>query len=145
MFDLKNFLIISACVVALMGCEIGNATGYAPTRAEVAEIQVGVDSRETVVEKWGRPTVVGQSENIWYYISAYDVARGPLPERTAERRVLQVTFGSNNRVSRVDELSKENGQNVPLSKSVTPTGGKELKWWQHALDAFGSINPSNFF
>ena len=64
-----------------MGCAIGAVF-------ELAAI-VGVDSKESVLAKYGEPSLIGTFDrNAWYYVSALDASRAFFRPKTTARTCL---------------------------------------------------------
>ena len=105
--------------------------GYAPTDAELAEIAVGRDTRETVAEQIGRPGTSGLMEGSgWYYVQSDWLHQGWRAPVEIDRQVVAITFDNSDRVSNIERFGIENGQVVALSRRVTdtgPTGGTLLR------------------
>ncbi len=116
--------------------------GYVPTDEDLAQIAVGVDTRETVNEKIGRPSASGLLNDVgWFYVQSRWAYRGAFEPREIDRQVVSITFSQNGRVENVERFGLERGKVVPLSRRVTETNVKGLSLIQQLLGSFGRIAP----
>lgn len=97
--------------------------GYAPSDADLAQIQVGRDTRETVAERLGRPGMVGVLEGSdWFWVQSdwrHEHWRAPVE---VDRQVVAVSFDRAGRVANIERFGLRDGQVVPLSRRVTDMG-----------------------
>jgi outer membrane protein assembly factor BamE (lipoprotein component of BamABCDE complex) len=99
--------------------------GYAPSDAELATIQVGRDTRETVAERLGRPSMVGVLEGSdWFWVQSdwrHDHWRAPVE---VDRQVVAISFDRAGRVANIERFGLRDGQVVALSRRVTDMGSR---------------------
>jgi outer membrane protein assembly factor BamE (lipoprotein component of BamABCDE complex) len=94
--------------------------GYAPTEPELATLEVGVDSREVVVEKVGRPSAEGLlNDTQWFYVQSRWQAIGPRAPVETEREVVVLSFSDAGTLQNVERFGLEDGRVVTLSRRVT--------------------------
>lgn len=118
--------------------------GYVPAETELALIEVGTDTRETVAEKIGRPSTSGLlNDEGWYYVQSRYEHLGPREPREVERQVLAVTFDAGGVVENIARFGLEDGKVVEISRRVTETNIKGLTLIQQLLSNFGRINPGD--
>ncbi len=129
--------------LSLLGCNLGESYGYVPTHAEIRQIQPGVDNKSSIQERFGPPTVIGETESVWYYVSSKRSYPGPLPTIETERRVLALRF-EGDRLAGVSEFGQEEGQSVAISRYTTETGGRELTLWQQLYGSVGNFSAESF-
>ena len=137
---MKYIFAILSMFLALTACEIGTANGYVPTDEEIKEIQVGVDTKDTILEKFGEPAFIGENGSIWYYVAQFRSAKGPLPNSEVRRRVLTIVFGASDRVASVDVSGLENAKDVPVSNETTETEGRKLSLWDQLIGNLGNFS-----
>jgi outer membrane protein assembly factor BamE (lipoprotein component of BamABCDE complex) len=114
-------VVISAVVAACS--PIMQYHGYAPSDVELAEIQVGQDTRETVAQKVGQPGIGGVMEGSgWFYVQSDWRHRNWSAPEEIDRQVVAISFDSRDRVSNIERFGLEDGIVVPLSRRVTETG-----------------------
>ena len=116
--------------------------GYVPTDDDLALVEVGVDTRETVTEKIGRPTASGLLNDVgWFYVQSRWAYRGAFEPKEIDRQVVSITYTEAGRVENVERFGLERGKVVPLSRRVTETNVKGLSLIQQLLGSFGRIAP----
>lgn len=129
-------LLIAACSTVYRN------TGYVPTEDELALVEVGVDTRETVSEKIGRPTASGLLNDVgWFYVQSRWAYRGAFEPKEVDRQVVSITFTEAGQVANVERFGLERGRVVPLSRRVTETNVRGLGLIQQLLGSIGRISP----
>jgi outer membrane protein assembly factor BamE (lipoprotein component of BamABCDE complex) len=111
--------------------------GYTPLPEELAELQVGLDTRASVQSKIGRPAGTGIfTDNGWYYVSnRVEHLTYHAPE-VVDRRVVELIFDQNETLASVTEYGLEDGRVIDLETKTTPTYGRQLTILEQA---FGNI------
>ncbi len=88
----RNVRAIAAALVlvALAACTpILRSHGYAPTDADLALMEVGRDTRETVQAAIGPPSATGLlTANAWYYVQSQFRYFGPREPEEIDRQVV---------------------------------------------------------
>jgi outer membrane protein assembly factor BamE (lipoprotein component of BamABCDE complex) len=137
---------------ALLAAGLGACTpvirnhGYVPTETELALVEVGVDTRETVGEKIGRPSTSGLlNEDGWYYVQSQYRLVGPREPKETDRKVLAVTFNEAGVLENVALFGLEDGQVVEISRRVTETNIKGVSVITQLLGSFGRISAEDVF
>ncbi len=132
-------LILAA---ALSACSpVYRNHGYVPAEDELAQVEVGVDTRETVGTKIGRPSTSGLlNDEGWFYVQSRYVHRGPREPKEIERQVLAVTFSEAGVVENIARYGLEDGKVVQISRRVTETNIKGLSLIQQLLGNFGRLD-----
>lgn len=119
--------------------------GYVPTEQDLALIEVGVDTRETVSEKIGRPSASGLLNDVgWFYVQSRWAYRGAFEPREIERQVVSITFSESGRVQNIERFGLERGKVVPISRRVTESNVRGLSLIQQLLGSFGRVGPAAF-
>jgi outer membrane protein assembly factor BamE (lipoprotein component of BamABCDE complex) len=133
---------IAACAAALAaGCSpVIRNHGYTPQPAELAELQVGLDTRATVQSKIGRPAGTGIfTDDGWYYVSSKVEHLTYHAPEVVDRRVVAVLFDQNDVLAAVNEYGLEDGRVVDLETKTTPTYGRQLTILEQAFSNIGVI------
>jgi outer membrane protein assembly factor BamE (lipoprotein component of BamABCDE complex) len=118
--------------------------GYVPAEDELALVEVGVDTRETVGQKIGRPSTSGLlNDEGWFYVQSRYEHRGPRQPREVERQVLAVTFNENGVVENIARYGLEDGKVVEISRRVTETNIKGIGLIEQLLGNFGQISAED--
>lgn len=135
--------LVGVVLVALAACStVYRNHGYVPTEEDLALVEVGKDTRETVQEKIGRPTAAGLLNDVgWFYVQSSWAYRGAFEPREIDRQVVAVTFTEAGTVSNVERFGLERGKVVPLSRRVTESNVKGLSVIQQLLGSFGRLSP----
>ncbi|HLQ17955.1 MAG TPA: outer membrane protein assembly factor BamE [Tabrizicola sp.] len=114
--------------------------GYVPTEQDLALIEVGKDTRETVGEKIGRPSTSGLLNDVgWFYVQSRYKHFGPRAPQEIERQVLAVTFSEAGTVENIARYGLEDGKVVQISRRVTEPNVKGLSFIQQILGSFGRL------
>jgi outer membrane protein assembly factor BamE (lipoprotein component of BamABCDE complex) len=120
--------------------------GYVPAEDELALVEVGIDTRDTVSQKIGRPTTSGLlNDEGWYYVQSQYRLVGPREPKETDRKVLAVTFNEAGVVENVALFGLEDGQVVEISRRVTETNIKGVSVITQLLGSFGRISAEDVF
>ena len=143
-------LRLTLCALAVLTLAACGATfrnhGYFPNDEDLAEIIVGVDTRDTVASSIGRPGVSGiLDESGWYYIrSRYRSFAFYAPEEI-DRQVLAISFDQRGVVANIEQFGLERGRVVRLSRRVTTENTQGVGLLRQAFGNLGRIDPGDFF
>lgn len=129
----------------LGGCQpIFENHGYAPNDAELAKIEVGRDTRDTVTATLGPPSVEGLlNDTGWFYVQSRWRTQGMAAPREIDRQVVAITFTPAGVVSNVERFGLERGQIVVLSRRVTTEPVKGRSFLRQLFGNIGGIDTSN--
>jgi outer membrane protein assembly factor BamE (lipoprotein component of BamABCDE complex) len=120
--------------------------GYVPAEDELALVEVGVDTRETVNQKIGRPSTSGLlNDEGWYYVQSQYRLVGPREPKEVDRKVLAVTFNEAGVVENIGLFGLEDGQVVEISRRVTETNIKGISVISQLLGSFGRVTAEDVF
>lgn len=137
--------VIFAAVLALAACSaIYRNHGYAPTDAELALVEVGVDTMDTLGQKLGRPSTSGLlTGDGWFYVQSRYRHFGPREPREIERQLVAVTFNEAGVVENIARFGLEDGQVIEISRRVTETNIKGISLIRQLLGNFGRISAED--
>ncbi|MFM2390196.1 MAG: hypothetical protein RLZZ437_1751 [Pseudomonadota bacterium] len=114
--------------------------GYVPPDEELALIEVGVDTRDTVAEKVGRPSTSGLlNDTGWYYVQSRWQTVGPREPREIDRQVVAITFTPEGQVTDVGRYGLEDGQVITLSRRVTTSNVQGAGFIRQLLGNIGGL------
>lgn len=132
--------------VALAGCSpIVRSHGYVPAPDQLAEVQVGTDTRDTVAEKIGLPMTRGmETDRAWYYISSERETFGPGRPRTTRRDIVAVRFTEDGRVENVERFDVDDGRVVVLTARVTDPSVSEIGLLRRIFGSVGGPTAEDF-
>ena len=137
--------LMLALIVSMAACSpVFRNHGYVPSEEELALVEVGVDTRETVGEKIGRPTTSGLLNDVgWFYVQSRYKHFGPRAPQEVERQVLAVTFTESGTVENIARYGLEDGKVVQISRRVTESNVKGLSFIQQILGSFGRLQAGD--
>ena len=117
--------------------------GFRPERndAAIADPQPGVDTRDTVQQRFGSPSTTAVfDQTAWYYVSSTQQRVAFYDPHTTERNVMVVRFNGDT-VASVEKFGLERGRVVSYATQTTPTRGRELGVLEQLLGNVGRAPP----
>ena len=137
--------LMLALVASVAACSpVFRNHGYVPTEQDLALIEIGTDTRDTVGEKIGRPTTSGLLNDVgWFYVQSRYKHFGPRAPQEIERQVLAVTFNEAGTVENIARYGLEDGKVVEISRRVTEPNVKGLTIIQQLLGSFGRLQAGD--
>ena len=136
-----------AAALALGACSpIYRNHGYAPTESELAALQLGVDTRDSVAATLGRPTTSGVLEGQgFYYVQSRFRHFGLLEPQEVSREVLALSFAADGTLGAIERFDLSSGRAVPISRRTTPGVFADPGFLAQISANFGGIDTSQFF
>jgi len=124
---------------ALIGCAATFSNhGYAPTKAELETIVVGVDSRSSVEASIGRPASTGVlTDGGWYYVASRVRNFAYKEPQIIDRRLVAISFNKSGTVTNIERFTLKDGNVVALSRRVTKTDIKGVSFFRQLLKNVG--------
>jgi len=136
-------LTVLCTLVAACSAQFRNH-GYTPSDAEMAEILVGVDTRDSVIELVGPPTAGGATnETGLYYVSSrwrHYAYQKPAP---IDRQVVAITFDGEGLVQNIERFTLEDGKVVPISRRVTDSNIQGITFLRQLLGNLGRLDAGS--
>ena len=131
--------------LAVMACSpIFKNHGYIPPAEDLAEIKVGVDTRDSVLETLGAPSSSGVLRDSGYYYVASRVRyRGPKRPKVVSRELVAVSFDQRGVVRNIERFGLEDGYVVVLERRVTDSSVQNKGFLRQLLGNIGNFNPAN--
>jgi outer membrane protein assembly factor BamE (lipoprotein component of BamABCDE complex) len=142
---LRARLVMLALAMTVAACSaVYRNHGYVPSEAELALVEVGTDTRETVGQKIGRPSTSGLlNDEGWFYVQSRYKLVGPREPQEIDRQVLAVTFNEAGVVENIARYGLEDGRVVEISRRVTESNVKGLSVIQQILGNFGRFQAGD--
>ena len=134
-------------VVALTACSATYQNhGYVPLEEDLQQLVVGVDTRATVDDVIGTPSVAGMlNEGDYYYVRSRIREYGMFRPEEIERQVLAISFAEDDTIANIERFALADGNIVPLSRRVTDSSVVDNGFLRQILGNFGNIDPSQMF
>ncbi|MAU53869.1 MAG: cell envelope protein SmpA [Roseovarius sp.] len=134
------FLAVASCAA------IYQNHGYIPPEEDLQNLIVGVDTRATVDDLIGPPTLAGMSEEgDYYYVRSRKRTFGMFRPREVERQVLAISFNDDDTIANIERFGLQDGRIVPLEQRVTDNSVVKTGFLRQLLDNIGAINPAEAF
>lgn len=131
-------LIAAGVLISTTACSPRMVSrGYFPDKEKIDAIAVGVDTKRSVNDRLGSPTLVSTfNADIWYYVTSREQQVAWRLPATIKQDVLEVHFAPNGQVSEIVKHDESELREVATVNKVTATRGRELSFWEQM---FGSI------
>ncbi|SEM80435.1 Beta-barrel assembly machine subunit BamE [Gemmobacter aquatilis] len=136
-----RWLAAGVLVLGIAACTpIYRDHGYVPTEEELAAVEVGKDTRETVAEKVGRPSTSGLLNDVgWFYVQSRWEEYAARAPKEIDRQGVAITFTEAGLVQNVERFGLEDGQVVTLSRRVTDTNIKGVSFIRQIMGNLGRM------
>ena len=131
---------VTAAVLLALGAgacaPVRDQHGFVVDNPEILAVQVGVDTKDSVLDRLGSPSSVGVFD-----LSATVERFAFYQPRTTAREVLAIRFDAEDRVAAVERFGVERGQIVNYNNDRTPTRGRELGLLEQIFGNIGQGSP----
>jgi outer membrane protein assembly factor BamE (lipoprotein component of BamABCDE complex) len=143
-FGLACLMAMGALMLVLSACTpIFTNHGYMPSEQDLALLQVGVDTRDTVEATIGRPAAEGLlGEEAWYYVQSRWKALGAREPQEVSREVLAVSFDADGKVANIERFGLDKGEIVSISRRITTTNIRGKGILRQILGNIGKLDTS---
>lgn len=146
--SMRVLRVLALC--GLIGVAACSATyqnhGYAPPENDLENLIVGVDTRATVDDLIGPPSVSGMvGDGDYYYVRSRKRTYMMLRPQVIEREVLAISFNDDDTIANIERFGLEDGQIVPLSRRVTDSSVVKNGFLRQVLSNIGALNPEQLF
>jgi outer membrane protein assembly factor BamE (lipoprotein component of BamABCDE complex) len=137
--------VVAGLVATVAGCTaIYRDHGYVPTEEDLAEVTVGVDTRDTVAETIGAPTASGVlNDGGYYYVSSRMRHYGATQPRVVERQLVAISFSQRGVVENIERYSLQDGRVIALNRRVTETSVNNTSFLRQLLGNLGNFSPTD--
>ena len=145
-FSRRRCLVLGLAVIIAACRPIFTNHGYIPTEADLAVLQIGIDTRESVAATIGKPTVSELlGDDAWYYVQSRWKTVGAAASVEIDREVVAITFDVGGTVANIERFGLEKGRIVPLSRRVTTTNIRGKGVLAQIFGNIGKLNTDNLF
>ena len=133
--------LITLALLSLAACSsVERRHGYVPPPQDLEQIVVGIDTRESIADSLGRPTISGiLTESAWYYVESRFSAYGIRKRKEVDRQVVAISFDEDGLVENVERFGLEDGKIVALSRRVTDSNIKGVSFLQQLFGSIGNF------
>ncbi len=137
--------LIGMAAVSLSACvALHRNHGYVPNDEDLAEIQVGVDTRDSVTEAVGTPGSAGVlRDSGFYYVSTRMRHYGATAPKVVSRELVAISFNQSGVVQNIERFGLEDGRVVPLSRRVTSSSVESNTFLRQLMGNLGNFNPGD--
>jgi len=137
LFLLSVSLLTAACSSDTFICRTGNM----PSEDKIAMVFKG-QSKNDVLEVLGSPsTVVPLDKDTWIYMSSEIRQIAFMAPEEIDRDVLVVKFDPEGKVSAIDKLDKEHGEQLAVAEEQTPNQEQEQGFFRKYFGGVGQYLP----
>ncbi|SFT76137.1 outer membrane protein assembly factor BamE [Sedimentitalea nanhaiensis] len=118
--------------------------GYVPTEEELAEVTVGVDTRDSVAESIGVPVTSGVLDDSgYYYVSTRMRHYGASEPRVVARQLVAISFSQSGVVQNIERFSLQDGQAITLNRRVTESSVNNKTFLRQLMGNLGNLSPAS--
>ena len=142
----RGWLVLSLTLIITACTPIFSNHGYIPTDEDLAVLQVGIDTRDTVAATVGRPAASDLlGDEAWYYVQSRWKTIGVAAPVEIDREVVAITYAVNGTVANIERFGLEKGRIVPLSRRVTTTNIRGRGVLAQIFGNIGKLNTESLF
>ena len=120
--SMRVLRILAVCGLAVLAACASTYQnhGYVPPETDLEKLVVGVDTRATVDDLIGPPSVSGLvGDGDYYYVRSRRRSYMMLRPKVVEREVVAISFNDDDTIANIERFGLEAGKTVPISRRVT--------------------------
>jgi outer membrane protein assembly factor BamE (lipoprotein component of BamABCDE complex) len=141
-------LLAALLTAPLMACTARIDTqGFIPDEEQLAQVQIGVDGPQDVIELLGAPPSAApfsiDNTHTWYYIMRRTKRESFFDEEVLEQRVLAVLFDDKGLVNGFRHYDLADGRLIEPVERVTPTRGRKLGFFEQVFGTIGRFGAAD--
>ncbi len=142
---LRAALMLGALVVVAACTAQYRKHGWIPGPELLNEVVVGVDTRDSVAETVGQPTIDSLVDDSgYYYVTSRVKYFGAREPRVVSRDLVAITFDGRGVVDSVQRYTLEDGRTIPLERRVTDSSVQDKTFLRQLVGNLGNFNPGSF-
>ncbi|MFK7868018.1 MAG: outer membrane protein assembly factor BamE [Roseobacter sp.] len=141
----RSALLVALVVVAsLSACSAQYSNhGYVPPREDLEQIDVGVDTYDSVIEALGSSASGSVlNENALFYVRSRVRVFAMLQPEVVDREVVAISFNNSGVVQNIERFGLERGNIVAFERRVTNSGVTDTPFLRQLLGNIGSFRPA---
>jgi len=116
--------------------------GYVPSEDELAEVVVGIDTRDSVAETVGTPSSGGVlNDSGYYYVRSRIRHSGMRAPEVIEREMVAISFTDTGVVENIERFGLQDGRVVRLNRRVTETSVSNQGFFRQLMGNLGNFDP----
>ncbi|MCX7338863.1 MAG: outer membrane protein assembly factor BamE [Alphaproteobacteria bacterium] len=145
MKKIYHLIPLSLIIACFSGCTPTiDSRGYNPETLDLNKIQLGVDTKETIQEKFGSPSTTStfpdsNQRQSWYYVSKKTSTTSFHTPQTLEQQTIVIAFDPKDIVREVKKIDGEN-TNIEPNQKKTETTGYESNVLRDVFGNFGKYS-----
>lgn len=145
--SIVRLAIVFSLLFALSACGARQFNhGYVPTKADLEQVVVGKDTRETVAEKIGRPAITGAvDDRAWYYVQSRFREFAWQEPKEIDRQVLAISFDARGKVANIERFGLKDGHVITLSRRITASSVNDAPLLRQLLGNIGQALNDQLF
>lgn len=133
-----QILTASVALASLLaGCTpVISHRGYIQDLDKEAGVAIGTDTKTTIEQKLGDPSVQAAfTADAWYYITQKEKQVAFFTPTILDRHILAIYFDKDGKVTDMKHYGLEEGHVISFEERTTPTRGRELTFLQQLFNA----------
>ena len=136
MFVLFCFLVSCSAVY--------RSHGYTPNDESLSKILIGIDTRASIEEALGSPTISDLAENnSMYFISSRWEHYGISQPKPILRQIVAIKFDTSNILANVSRYELSDGKVIVISRRVTAGGANEISFIKQLMGNVGRFDAQD--
>ncbi|MBC6407235.1 MAG: outer membrane protein assembly factor BamE [Rhodobacteraceae bacterium] len=139
-------ILMAGCFALVLACSSQFRThGYVPSEAQLAEIVIGVDNRDSLTESLGAPSSLGVGGGqSYYYVRSRVRQYGWQRPEVVARQLVAIDFDAGGIVRNVQHYSLQDGRVIALSRRVTDNELQRNTFLRQLLQNLSAFSPGEF-
>ena len=138
---LRRAVFITAIAAVASCTTLTRSHGFVPLPEDLAQMTVGVTTRDDIVTLVGPPTTAGAANgNTLYYVQSERSRFGPFEPEVTNREVVAISFTQSGVLSNIERFGLQDGRVVVLSRRITDDGIADVTFIGQLLGTIGRID-----
>jgi outer membrane protein assembly factor BamE (lipoprotein component of BamABCDE complex) len=142
--SMRVLRILAVCGLAVLAACASTYQnhGYVPPETDLEKLVVGVDTRATVDDLIGPPSVSGLvGDGDYYYVRSRRRSYMMLRPKVVEREVVAISFNDDDTIANIERFGLEAGKTVPISRRVTDCSVVDNGFLRQIINNIGVFGP----